>query len=208
MIKDDSYLRGSTILMQMEKASVRVAAVTAKDKLRQILGHGLKKSICFSAERAAACTMKENRISHVEQWLGREVPPQYSGDLSLLVLDADIKLLQDDRADLVCLTLSDYIQHKYEPGAKESDKFLTSLDERLGKLAQIGAAVAVTGDHGMNDKCGQNGKPDVLYLQDELEARFGKGRVRVICPITDPYVRHHGALGSFVRVYFRQALDV
>jgi phosphonoacetate hydrolase len=30
----------------------------------------------------------------------------------------------------------------------------------------------------------------------------------VICPITDPFVRHHGALGSFVRVYARDAAAV
>ncbi len=32
--------------------------------------------------------------------------------------------------------------------------------------------------------------------------------MRVICPITDPFVRHHGALGSFVRVYMRKVTDL
>jgi phosphonoacetate hydrolase len=41
----------------------------------------------------------------------------------------------------------------------------------------------------------------VIFLEDVLNAHFGAGSVRVICPITDPFVRHHGALGSFVRVY-------
>jgi len=40
-----------------------------------------------------------------------------------------------------------------------------------------------------------------------LNARFGAGAVRVICPITDPFVRHHGALGSFVRVYLKGDLS-
>ena len=208
MIQDDAFLRGSTILEQMENLGVRVAAITAKDKLRKIIGHGLKSSICFSAERASSCTVEENRISNVEDWLGTKAPPQYSGELSLFVLDAGIQLLQEDRGDLFYLTLSDYIQHKHAPGSKESDAFLGALDQRLGQLVELGATVAVTGDHGMNDKCGLDGKPDVLYLQDELELKFGKDSVRVICPITDPFIRHHGALGSFVRIHFRKQLNL
>jgi len=55
--------------------------------------------------------------------------------------------------------------------------------------------VALTADHGMN------AKPRIIFLEDEFGRRFGAGEARVICPITDPFVRHHGALGSFVRVY-------
>jgi phosphonoacetate hydrolase len=46
----------------------------------------------------------------------------------------------------------------------------------------------------------------VIFLEDVLNARFGAGAVRVICPITDPFVRHHGALGSFVRVYAKNGV--
>ena len=203
MIQDDSLLRGSTILEQMSRRGVRVAAVTAKDKLRRILAHGLNggNSICFSAEYANQCTEAENGIADVEEYVGRPAPPQYSGDLSLFVLDAGIKLLADDRADLFYLTLSDYIQHKHAPGSKESNEFLSALDDKIGKLMKLGAVVGITGDHGMSDKCLADGQPNVLFLQDELEARFGTGCARVICPITDPFVRHHGALGSFVRVH-------
>lgn len=66
MITDDSLLRGSTLLEQMFQRGVRVGAITAKDKLRKILGHGLKGAICFSAERAAECTLDENGIEYVE----------------------------------------------------------------------------------------------------------------------------------------------
>ena len=60
----------------------------------------------------------------------------------------------------------------------------------------------------MRDKAKADGSPNVIYLEDELNARFGAGAVRVICPITDPYVKHHGALGSFVRVYRRSGPEV
>ncbi|KAF5009677.1 hypothetical protein FDECE_4123 [Fusarium decemcellulare] len=201
MVVDDTLLRGSTILAEMAKQGVRVAAITAKDKLRRILDHGLggTESICYSAEYASDDTLK---------WLGREArPSQYSGDLSLFVLDAGVKLLQEKKADLFYLTLSDFVQHKHAPGEPEANAFMTAVDERLGALVDLGAIVAVTGDHGMSDKCDPEGNPNILFLQDELESRFGPGCARVICPITDPFVRHHGALGSFVRVHVTEALE-
>lgn len=203
MITDDSLLRGSTILAQLSKRGVQVAAVTAKDKLRRILSHGLDgASISISAEAASTCTLWENGFEKsVEEWLGRPAPSQYSGELSLFVLDAGIKLLQEDRADIAYLTLSDYIQHKYAPRTRESDAFFKELDLRLQALASLGAIVAVTGDHGMSAKATARGDPNVLLLGDKLDTKFGCGWGRVFCPITDPFVKHHGALGSFVRVY-------
>lgn len=201
MIVDDTLLRGSTILQLMSQRGVRVAAITAKDKLRRILSHGLSSAICFSAEKAGECTLEENGIEGVESWLGRSAPSQYSADLSLYVLHAGIKLLEEKRADLFYLTLSDFVQHKYAPGDKEANDFMGALDACIGRLAALGAIVAVTGDHGMSDKSNDDGSPNVLFLQDVLEAQWGQGCARVICPITDPFVRHHGALGSFVRVH-------
>jgi phosphonoacetate hydrolase len=155
---------------------VRVAAVTAKDKLRRILGHGLAGSgaICFSA--------KENGIDDVEAWVGRAQPPQYSGDLSLFVLDAGIKILEEKRADLLYLTLSDYIQHKHAPGQKESDEFLAALDQRLKDLVDLGAVVAVTGDHGMSDKCLPDGKPNVSSWKINWRLALGRAALESYAP--------------------------
>ncbi|OQE32275.1 hypothetical protein PENSTE_c001G00275 [Penicillium steckii] len=204
MIVDDTTMYGTTILAKMADAGVRVAAITAKDKLRRIINHGLspsKKSICFSAQCANESSISEHGIDDVEQWLGQETPPQYSGDLSLFVLDAGLKLLQEDRADLFYLTLSDYIQHKHAPGSKESNQFMQDIDFRIGQFTNLGAIVAVTGDHGMSDKSDQDGKPNLLFLEDFLNSRWPFAGSRVICPISDPFVKHHGALGGFVRVY-------
>jgi phosphonoacetate hydrolase len=68
--------------------------------------------------------------------------------------------------------------------------------------------VAITADHGMNAKTDAAGAPDVIYLQDRLDAWLGAERARVILPITDPYVVHHGALGSFATVYLPEDSDV
>lgn len=207
-ITDDSLLRGSTLLELMARQGVRIAAVTAKDKLRAILAHGLDSAICFSAEKAACATIGGEHPQNVETWLGRKAPPQYSGDLSLFVLDAGVKLLEEKRADFVYLTLSDYIQHKYCPGSAESNAFLSALDHKIGKLVSLGAQVAVTGDHGMSDKASPDGSPNILFLEDALTQRWGTDQARVICPITDPFVKHHGALGSFVRVYLSRKDDL
>lgn len=195
MIVDDSLVRGSTILAEMAAQGVRVAAITAKDKLRKILQRGLNQpdTICYSTQFASDDTIA---------WLGKDArPDQYSAELSMYVLEAGVKLLRENKADLFYLTLSDYVQHKHAPGTPEADRFMATIDQRIGEFLELGAVVAVTGDHGMSDKSDAEGNPVVLYVQDELEKKFGAGCARVICPIADPFVVHHGALGGFVRVY-------
>jgi phosphonoacetate hydrolase len=206
MITDASLLRCETILAQMSHAGVRTVAITAKDKLRKMLGRNLR-GISFSSERADEATIAENGITGVEDFVGRPKPAMYSADLSLYVLDAGIRLIECQRAELLYLSLSDYVQHAHAPGEPESDAFLASVDERVRHLVDLGALVGLVADHGMNDKSKPNGEPNVVFLEEELERRFGERATRVICPITDPFVRHHGALGSFVRVYRRKASD-
>jgi phosphonoacetate hydrolase len=202
MITDGSLLRCGTILAAMSKAGVKTAAITAKDKLRLMLARGLQ-GINFSSEHADRANEAENGIADVEAMVGRPKPHQYSADLSLYVLDAGLRLLERKAAMLLYLSLSDFVQHAHAPGTPEADAFNRAVDERLGRMAAAGAVLGVVADHGMNDKSGADGQPRVVFLEDELNRCFGAGAVRVICPITDPFVRHHGALGSFVRVYNR-----
>src|SRR5437764_13401056 len=204
MMSDPAMLRSDTILARISQAGVPVAAITAKDKLRAMLGRGLRiggSAICFSSEHADRCAQEEHGIADVETLVGRAKPDMYSADLSLFVLDAGIRLVEQGRAELLYLSLSDYVQHGHAPDEPEALAFHRAFDERLARLAELGCVVAVTADHGMNDKALDDGRPHVLYLEDILNAHVGNGAVRVICPITDPFVRHHGALGSFVRVY-------
>jgi len=199
-------LRGETIFAQFARAGARVAAVTAKDKLRRQLGKGLDLSrgnICFSSEKADTCTRAENGIENALDFVGMPLPHMYSMDLSLFVLEAGIRILERDRPDILYLSLTDYIQHKYAPHEAEAIRFYKEIDARFGRLAELGATVALTADHGMNDKSKADGTPNVVWLQDILDAEFGKGDTKVICPITDAFIAHHGALGGFVRVYCR-----
>jgi len=207
MMTDAALLRGDTLLGLMSQAGVPTAAITAKDKLRKVLGHGLR-GICFSSEKADQCSEAEHGVADVAALVGRPRPDMYSGDLSLYVLDAGLALLRQGRARLLYLSLSDYIQHKHAPGEPESDAFLRAIDTRLQAFVDAGAVVACIADHGMSHKTDAQGRPNAIFLQDLLEARFGAGSARIICPITDPFVRHHGALGSFVRGYARNPADI
>ncbi|MDZ7622171.1 MAG: hypothetical protein U5O69_07250 [Candidatus Competibacteraceae bacterium] len=135
-MNDPSFLRCRTLLAAFAEAGAKVEVVTAKDKLRALLGHGLPLSsgrvACFSAENNA---------------------------------------------------------------------FYAMLDRYLARLDALGATLAITADHGMNAKHDANGQPNVIYLQSLLDGWLGANRARVILPITDPYVVHHGALGGFAVVY-------
>ena len=82
------------------------------------------------------------------------------------------------------------------------------MDGYLAQLDAMGAVIALTADHGMNAKHGADGAPAVIYLQDQLDEWLGAGAARVILPITDPYVVHHGALGSFATIYLPEGADV
>ena len=198
MMTDARLMRSETILALMAGIGVKTAAITAKDKLRKLLGRNLS-GICFSSECAGP---------EIEAMVGRAKPDMYSADLSLFVLDAGIALLECGAAGLLYLSLSDYVQHAHAPGAPAADAFHRAVDDRVARFVELGAIVGLVADHGMNDKALPDGEPNVVFLEDLLNDRFGVGAVRVICPITDPFVRHHGALGSFVRVYARKGADL
>ena len=201
MMNDPKWLRAPTILAGLANAGQSLAVITAKDKLRKLLGHGMK-GICFSAEKADEATEDENGIDEVVERVGMPVPSVYSAALSEFVFAAGVELMSHERRpDVMYLSTTDYVQHKHAPGTEGADAFYRMMDGYLGRLDALGCVIALTADHGMNAKTGMDGAPDVLYLQDLLDAWLGAGRARVILPITDPYVVHHGALGSFATVY-------
>jgi len=207
MMNDPKWLRAPTILAGLANAGQSLAVITAKDKLRKLLGHGMK-GICFSAEKADEATEDENGIDEVVERVGMPVPSVYSAALSEFVFAAGVELMSHERRpDVMYLSTTDYVQHKHAPGTEGADAFYRMMDGYLGKLDALGCTIALTADHGMNAKTGMDGAPDVLYLQDVLDGWLGAGRARVILPITDPYVVHHGALGSFATVYLHEGAD-
>ena len=206
MMNDPRYLRCGTVLAAFAAAGARVAVVTAKDKLRALLGHGLD-GICFSAERADQVTLAGNGIADAIGLAGMPVPSVYSAALSEFVFAAGAALMDRERPDLMYLSTTDYVQHKEAPGTPAANAFYAMIDRYMARLQAAGAVIGLTADHGMNAKFDAAGNPDVVYLQDVLDARLGAGLARVILPITDPYVVHHGALGSFATVYLSPSVS-
>ena len=203
-------LRGDSIITKFAEAGAKVVSITAKDKLRKQLSKGLdvsKGNVSFSSEFADRCTLAENGIENVLEMVGMAKPDMYSMELSLLVLEAGIKLLEQRRPELLYLSLTDWVQHKWSPDEADARRFYQRLDDCFGRLAAQDITLALTADHGMSDKSNAQGEPNVIWLQDILDAKFGKGKVVVICPITDAFVAHHGALGGFVRVWTRSEVS-
>ena len=202
-------LKVRSVMSEFSRHGARVVSITAKDKLRRQLQKGMdlsNGSVSLSSQHADRCTMEENGIEDALAFVGRPLPDMYSADLSLFVLDAGLRLLEERRPDILYLSLTDYIQHAYAPGHPEADRFYKDLDARFGRFEELGATVALTADHGMNEKTNDDGTPRVVWLQDILNREFGEGASTVICPITDAFVGHHGALGGFVRVYCHDGL--
>jgi phosphonoacetate hydrolase len=202
MMNSPEFLRCETILTAAARAGRKVAFITAKEKLRTVLGDGLVDlgGIAFSSEKVDEAKLATHGIDDAIAVVGRGRPEIYSGDASVYVLQAGTALLAAGRADFLYLSLTDFMQHKYAPDEEPSLAFYEQIDTEIGKMIELGAVVAATADHGMNAKNRPDGTPHVIYVQTELAAKFDVP-CRVICPITDPYVVHHGALGSLVMVH-------
>ena len=211
MMNDVRFLRAPTVFSRFYEAGARVAVVTAKDKLRALLGAGLRfdedRARCFSAEKSDTSTREEHGQEAASTWLGMAQPEVYSAELSEFVFAAGVKLLREWKPDVMYLTTTDYVQHKYAPDQAEAKAFYEMFDRYLGQLDELGAAIVVTADHGMKPKHDAAGDPQVIYVQDLLDAWLGEAAARVILPITDPYVVHHGALGGFGTAYLPAGAD-
>ena len=200
MMNDPSFLRAPTILEKFSADGHTVAAVITKDKLRTMLGNGLDHGICFSGERAQDANVEENGMANVCGLVGRDTPGIYDPEASVFCIEAGVCLLTKHTIQLMYLTTTDYVQHKYEPGASEANRFYARLDHFVGALDSLGLLLGITEDHGMNAKVKADGSPKVEIIEDLL---IDKGIIdaRVILPIADPYVVHHGSLGSYATVY-------
>jgi phosphonoacetate hydrolase len=183
-------LRAPTILDAMAGAGVAVAVVTAKKKLLELL---------TPLGGAMLATSVESARPEEEAWVGRPAPPVYSADASLWALDLG-RAAVERGAELVYVSTTDFVQHKHPPASAEARAFYAAVDRRLAALEDTGALVALTADHGMNDKTEPDGSPRVVWLSELLDREIGTG-AKVTLPITDPYVRHHGALGSAAMVH-------
>jgi phosphonoacetate hydrolase len=210
MMNAPELLRAPTVFAEFARTGAKVAVITAKDKLRRLLGSGLDLAggaVCFSAEKADRVSLAEHGIEKVLEATGFELPSVYSAELSELVMAAGCDVLERDRPDLMYLSLTDYIQHKHAPGSPVANAFYAMLDRYFARIDALGAVLVVTADHGMNAKSDGAGEARVVFLSDWFDAETGAGASRVVLPITDPYTVHHGALGSYATVHLPDGAD-
>eukprot|EP00939_MAST-03C_sp_MAST-3C-sp1_P002631 g2631.t1 len=220
MMNDVKFLRCGTIFENLEREGAHVIVVTAKNKLLKLLTAGLSgtSSVGFSAEQfdseeATRAVRNANvGVDSVEDLVGSPAPGIYDPDISIYCMEAGLRLIErlKDRSDkpiVAYLSTTDFVQHKFAPDEPEALDFYSKVDSVFGSLVDAGCDVALTADHGMENKYSPtDGKPNVAYLETLLLDQ--KIDSRVILPITDPYVAHHGALGGYATVYLDDLSEV
>jgi phosphonoacetate hydrolase len=202
-LTDASFLRADTIHSTARASGVRVACVTAKDKLRRLLALGDVPS--FSAERASEQQLDDG--TPLTDLVDAPPPGIYDWQLSVYTLDLALALAKRLDASLVYASLTDFVQHKAAPGEPLADRFYAAIDERLGAALDAGFVVGLAADHGMRAKTLANGQPRICYLDDALAAA-GVRSAHTLLPITDPYVVHHASLGSLAWVHLDDLDDL
>jgi phosphonoacetate hydrolase len=200
-VTDPSFLRATTIHAAAAAIGVPALCVTAKDKLRRLLATGGVPA--FSAELAHEQRLNDGtRITEV---IGRANPGIYDWELSPYTIDLALALAERLGSRLVYASLTDYVQHSAAPGEPMADDFYRAVDVSLGRALDAGFTVGLVADHGMRGKANSDGLPNVRYLDEALACAGISGRT--LCPITDPYVAHHAALGSLAWVHLADDAD-
>src|SRR5215467_6627147 len=150
MMNDPKFLRVETLFPSFQRAGCRIAVVTAKDKLRGLLGKGLTlapgKACSFSSEKSDKASLAENGIDNVNALVGLPVPDVYSAGLSEFVFAAGVKLMERDRPEVMYLSTTDYIQHKHAPGTAVANDFYRMMDHYWAQLDAADATVVLTAD--------------------------------------------------------------
>lgn len=197
MMDKPDFLLVPTILEAASKSGYSVAAVTAKNKLLKLLSKGWE-GVAFSGEMADRAVL--DGTSNVAGEIGG-APPHYSeARINRYTMHAAYLAFSRTRPDLMYISLTDCVQHRAAPGEDEANIMLSEIDEIIGKFLDTGARIGITADHGMNYKTKTDGSPNIIYLEEAV-SEFTRNKIRVVLPITDPYISHHAALGSFATIY-------
>ncbi len=195
-VTDPSFLRATTIHAAAHRAGIGVLCVTAKDKLRALLASGGVPA--FSAELAHEQSLADG--TPVTEIVGAKNPGIYDWELSPYTIEMAVAIAARLDARLVYASLTDFVQHAAAPGEPLADAFYQAVDRSVGHALDAGFVVGLAADHGMRAKSSADGSPNVRFLDQALEAA-GVRSGHTLCPITDPYVVHHAALGSLAWVH-------
>ena len=142
------------------RAGAHVAVVTAKDKLRRLLGHGLRGRSASRrrrpTRRRSPSTASTTCSSCVGARCRRCTAPSSASSSSPRACAHGAR-----RPDVMYLSTTDYVQHKHAPGTPAANAFYRMMDGYLRALDALGATIALTADHGMNAKTDAAGAPQV-----------------------------------------------
>ena len=200
---DPCFLRAETIHGAALGAGIPALCVTAKEKLRRLLAYGGVPA--FSAEAAHEQSLPDG--TPVVEVVGRPNPGIYDWELSPYTIDLALALARRLGSELVYASLTDFVQHAVAPGEAPADDFYRAIDAAVGRALDAGFVVGLAADHGTRAKSAPDGTPNVRYL-DEALSSAGVRDAHTVCPITDPYVAHHAALGSLAWVHLDDLGDV
>ena len=186
-MESGDFVRAPT-LMEMGRASGRKTAVLAsKQKLCDMIGKGAE----------AVVTAEDPPGWLIEKAGAKE--EIYSGAVNLWLLRAARAVLEDQKPDLLYVTTTDFLQHKFGPERIEAQEHHAALDKEIGKLvdswmsAHKDGAIFITADHGMRDKT-RALDPGVILRAQGVAAE-------AVPIIKDRYVVHHGNQGGAAYVH-------
>ena len=171
--------------------------VTAKDKLRRLLATGGVPS--FSAERAHEQALPDGRAVH--RLVGAPAQASTTGSSRPYTVDLATRAVARELGSRLAVRIADGLRPAQGPARGGAQRPLLPGDGRalgaaLGRRLRRRAGTPTTA-------CARRRCPtaaDVRSLDDALRAA-GIASSQTVLPITDPYVVHHAALGSFAWVH-------
>lgn len=174
-----------TLLERVARLGGKTALLTAKEKLRVLLGGGAH--FALSAEAPAEWAVK-----------ACDDPPSiYSSEVNFWLLRVARHLLRTERPDLLYLATTDFPMHAWPPEDPNARRHVEGLDAHLEGLLEQDVVLYLTADHGMN------AKRVAVDLGKRLEREGIPAEAVPI--IRDRYVRHHSNLGGSAYIHLKEA---
>jgi phosphonoacetate hydrolase len=184
------FLARETLFQRAKRLGMSTALLTSKVKLKKLLERDA--DIAVAGEEPPTD-------------LVAKVGPRceiYSLEINLWVLEAARVVMQELDPDLVYVSTTDYIMHKFPPEHEMAQRHLQGLDQIIGRIAdeQPHREIYITADHGMSAK----------HRAINLTAKLAKARIEtVFVPvIKDKYVVHHDNLGGVGYIYLKDPASI
>ncbi|MDQ1280111.1 MAG: hypothetical protein QG670_1373 [Thermoproteota archaeon] len=193
-MESPSFIKTQTLLEWASKKGLQTALLTAKDKLRTLIGKGAKTS--FSAEKP-------------EDWVIKKIgePPNiYSVDINLWLFKAAKEVILKEAPDFTYIATTDYAMHKYAPQESESNRHIRGIDQSISEISEIfenngtETLICVTADHGMSKIS------TAVNLELILKEHSINSKMNTI--IADRYIVHHGNLGGAAYLYLEDIRNI